>query len=241
MTASVAAVRTLLIVSLLAAVAGCKDKPKRKAPPPNAATPQHTTGEPGQAAPDLELPHSEGGPPKKTTAPHTKADYERLSKLTYPGFAQQIRTLGDKVFEVRQITNGHPRYWVTVTIQHCMDCVPMELEKWKARTEDLKVLLGALKNAPGVTFDVGQTHVNGAPVMYSYQFGDGKIGEDKGGPQTSFTNAFAAYYNDGINQIRVVAEYKDDPKPLEELAKIAPKDDLQMLALSFLDVYTHAW
>ena len=68
-----------------------------------------------------------------------------------------------------------------------------------------------------------------------------QTGSDEGGSQTSFTNAFAVYYNDGINQIRVVAEYKDDPKPMEEIAKIAPKGDLEMLALAFLDVYTHEW
>jgi hypothetical protein len=238
-------VRTLLIVSLLAAVAGsgCKSKPKRKAPPANVSAPGNATpgAQPGQPAPDLELPHSDGGPPKKTTTPHMKADYERLSKLTYPGFGVMVRTVGDKVFEVRQITNGHPRYWVTITIQHCLDCVPMELEKWKAKTEDLKVLLGALKDTPGVTFEVGQTHVNGQPVMYTYQFGAGGTGSDSGGMQSTFTDAYAAYYNDGVNQIRVVAEFKDDPRPLEELAKIAPKTDLQMLALAFMDVYTHAW
>jgi hypothetical protein len=237
-------VRILLFVSVLAAGAavGCKDKPQRRAPPSNVATPaQQTAGAPGQPAPDLELPHSEGGPPKKTEKPHAKADYERLSKLSYPGFAALVRTVGEKVFEVRHVTNGHPRYWATVTIQHCFDCVPMDLEKWKAKTEELKALLGPLKDTPGVTFEVGQTHVNGAPVMYTYQFGDGSSKGDAGGPHQHFTNAFAAYYNDGVNQIRVVAEYKDDPRPLEELAKVAPKADLMKLALSFVDVYTHAW
>jgi hypothetical protein len=57
----------------------------------------------------------------------------------------------------------------------------------------------------------------------------------------AFTDALALYYNDGINQIRVVAEYKDDPRSLEELEKTAPKDDLAHLGLAFLDVYTHEW
>jgi hypothetical protein len=234
-------VRTLLIVTLLAAV-GCKDKPKRKAPPTNPSTPTATPGgSPGQQAPDLELPHSAGGPPTKTTKPHTKADYEKLAKLEFPGFARLVRTVGEKAFEVRQVTPGHPRLWATVTIQHCLDCVPMDLEKWKAKTEDLKVLLGPLKDTPGVQFDVGGTHLNGQPVMYTYQLGEGASKGDEGGAHGHFTNAYAIYYNDGVNQIRVVAEYKDDPKPIAELKKITPKEHLQMLALSFLDVYTHAW
>lgn len=242
MTASVRPVRTFLIVSLLAVTMGCKNKPKRKAPPVNPSTPTGTAGSAGQPAPDLELPHSvEGGPPKKTTKPLAKEDFERLSKLEWPGFTAMVRTLGDKVLEVRQVTPGHPRFWATVTIQPCLDCVPMDLEKWKAKTEDLKVLLGPLKTTPGVTFDVGGTHLNGAPVIYTYQIGEGTSPGDEGGAQQHFTDAYALYYNDGVNQVRVVAEYKDDPRTAAELAKIAPKEDLQVLALSFLDVYTHAW
>ncbi len=233
--------RTLLIVSLLAALAGCKDKPKRKAPPTNPSTPTATPAAPGQQAPDLQLPHSEGGPPKKTTRPHTKADYEKLAKLEFPGFTAMVRTVGEKVFEVRQVTQGHPRFWATVTIKHCLDCVPMELPKWQAKEEELKVLLGPLKGMPNVKFEVGQTVSNGAPVMYTYQIGDGTSPGDEGGTHQHFTDAFAAYYNDGINEIRVIAEYKDDPKAAFELAKIAPKEHLAMLALSMIDVYTHAW
>jgi hypothetical protein len=241
-SASVPAVRTFLTAALLVlATSGCKDKPKHKAPPANAATPTAKPAEPGAPAPDLELPPMTGGPPKKTTAPHTKADYEKLAKLEFPGFERRVRTVGDKAFEVLQLTNGHPKYGATVTIQHCLDCIPMDLEKWKAKTEDLKVLLGRLKDTPGVLFEVGQTHLNGQPVIFTYQLGQGTTGGDEGGAQTSFTNAYALYYNDGVNQVRVVAEYKDDPRPVEEMKRIAPKEELQMLALSFMNAYTHAW
>ena len=47
--------------------------------------------------------------------------------------------------------------------------------------------------------------------------------------------------NDGVNEIRVIAEYNDDPKSAGELAQVAPKEHLAMLALSMIDVYTHAW
>ena len=83
-------------------------------------------------------------------------NYEKLAKLEFQGFTSMVRTVGDKVFEVRQVTPGHPRFWATVTIQHCLDCVPMELPKWKAKEEELKVLLGPLKGLPNVKFEVGQ-------------------------------------------------------------------------------------
>ena len=63
----------------------------------------------------------------------------------------------------------------------------------------------------------------------------------EGGGGYSFTDVYIAYYNDGVNQIRVAASYKDDPTSKEELARLAPKGDLEALALSFLDVYTHEW
>ena len=63
----------------------------------------------------------------------------------------------------------------------------------------------------------------------------------RGGGGGSFANAYVAYYNDGINEIRVVAEYKDDPVDVAKMKQLAPKDDLRALALSFMDVYTHAW
>jgi hypothetical protein len=315
----------------------CKSKPKHREAPANPSTPTGTAGgSAGQPAPDLQLPHSAGGPPKKTTAPLAKADFERLAQLNYPGFERQVRTVSDKVLEVRQITTDHPRLWATITIQPCLDCVPMELDKWRSKLDDLRVLLGPLKDAPGVTFEVGAVALAGQPIIYTYQLGnsngvdgDSKIPVmsepnaaysiiDRQGEKTaptiivkrveagkeqytkraidcnaktwkllagaatvaelakaqlgsgapaqpaaqtadeailvqackaatgpglnySFTNALALYYNDGVNQIRVVAEYKDDPMSVEGLQQAAPKDDLAKLALSFLDVYTHAW
>jgi hypothetical protein len=49
------------------------------------------------------------------------------------------------------------------------------------------------------------------------------------------------YYNDGVNKIRVVAEYKDDPATREEMLTVAPKEDLEKLGKAFFDAYTHAW
>lgn len=241
--------RTLFVVSTLALalVTGCKDKPKRKAPPANVGSAAAGSGSGGmRPAPDLILPRADGTPPKKTTKPHTKADYEKLDKLEYPGFMIEHRTVGDNVFEVRHKTKDHPRLWATVTIQHCLDCVPMELDKWKAKEEDLKVVMGDLAKVKDVESEIGMTELAGQPIAYHYYVGAGKppatgSADEEGGGGTVFGNVYVAYYNDGVNQIRVIAEYKDDPTTVESMKKLAPKDDLRALALSFLDVYTHAW
>jgi hypothetical protein len=240
-TASVAAVRTLLLISLLALTVGCKDKPKRKAPPPNVGSAAEVGSGGKQPAPDLILPRADGTPPKRTEKPHTKDDYEKLSKLEFEGFTKEVRTVGEKVFEVRHKTKDFPRLWATVTIQHCLDCIPMELDKWKAKQDDLRVLLGALKDAKeGVEFEVGQTELFGQTIIYHHQVGSAPTQGEEGGGH-AFTNAYVVYYNDGVNQIRVIGEYKDDPVSVEDMTKMAPKEDLRALALSFLDVYTHAW
>jgi hypothetical protein len=238
-------VRHFLIASLLVASA-CKGKPAHREPPPNAVTQTGSAGSDGKrAAPDLALPQGPGTPPLKTTRKLGKADFEKLTKLEYPGFHTQEHALNDVIFEMRQITNDHPRMWATVTIEPCgkvpNDCPPMDLAEWKKHEDDLKNLMGDLKNAPDVEWDVGKTELHGQPMIYTYQLGQ-HAGSGEGGGILTFTDAYALYYNDGVNRIRVVAEYKDDPVKTKELmAKQAPKSDLAVLAMSFLDVYTHAW
>ncbi|HTL38861.1 MAG TPA: hypothetical protein VL326_37275 [Kofleriaceae bacterium] len=227
--------RTFVVLSVLALAfaAGCKKKPTRRDPPPNANVP---------AAPDLLLPKSDGTPPKKTTAALGKADFERLAKLEYPGFVADVRTVGDKVFEVRHKTKDHPVLWAQVTIQPCFDCLPMDLEKWKPREEELRTInLESLKDTPGVDWDLNTVKFHDQAVIYWYQVGQGMGSASEGGGGMGFTDAYIVYYNDGVNQIRVIASYKDDPTTTEELKKLAPKEDLEALALAFLDVYTHAW
>jgi hypothetical protein len=236
-------VRTILVVSLLAAIAGCKDKPTKTQPPPNAGSAIAGSGSGQRAAPDLVLPHADGTPPKRTTKPHAKSDYERLARLEYPGFLAEVRTVGDKVFEVRQKTKDHPRLWAVVTIKHCFECLPMDLAKWKAKEQELKTInLEGLKDSKDVDWELGETQLNGQKIIYTYQVGTGQSSKDtEGGGGFTFTNAVYAYFNDGINEIRVVGTYKDDPAMKGELVKLAPKEDLRTLALAFMDVYTHAW
>ena len=227
-------------MSAVAVATGCKSKPSRRAPPPNAAVPDRGSGT--RQAPDLILPRADGTPPKRTTTTLAKPDFERLAKLTYPGFEADVRTVGEKIFEVRQKTKDHPRLWATVTIQPCFDCLAMDLEKWKPKEQELKsISLEVLKNVPGIDWELNAAEFKGQPLIYSYQLGTGVGSATEGGGGLSFTDTYTAYYNDGVNQIRVIASYKDDPASKEDIQKLAPKGDLEALALSFLDVYTHAW
>ena len=58
----------------------------------------------------------------------------------------------------------------------------------------------------------------------------------------ALTDAYYLYYNDGTNKLRVAASYKDKPVATKAaLKEAASKQDLALLAASFMDVYTHAW
>lgn len=187
----------------------------------------------------IKLPKSDGTPPKKTTKPIEQADADRMIKLDFEGFEKTDRT-GGKTFEVR-LTTSRPRLAVTVTIVPCFDCIPMDLEKWKAKGDAMKVLLAEeLRNLPDTVFELGKTEINGQPVIFTYQLGYTN-GQDANGPVGAYSNAYALYYNDNVNQIRVVAEYKDDWVAREDMQRIAPREDLEKLARAFLDTYTHAW
>ena len=74
-------------------------------------------------------------------------------------------------------------------------------------------------------------------MIYVYQLGQ-SFGPDGG----TYSDAYALYYNDGVNEVRVVAEYKDDPlKTKADMARVAPQDQLAKIAMAFIDVYTQAW
>ncbi|HVK85622.1 MAG TPA: hypothetical protein VM513_15990 [Kofleriaceae bacterium] len=244
-----------LCATLLIAGAGCKTDKKASTaqtgsgatagPAASSGSATAGSGSAGSGAAStkpaaITLPKGDGTPAKQTTKPLTPPEFDKLAELEYPGFEKVLLNKGNGV-DVRHIT-PRPRLATTVTITPCFDCVPMELEKWKAKEASLKALLAEeLRNLPDTIWEMGKTEVAGTPAIFTYQFGktDGK--DDNGNPVGAFSNAYAIYYNDGKNQIRVVAEYKDDPATREQMLEIAPKEDLERLAKAFLDAYTHAW
>src|SRR5439155_26117675 len=158
-------------------------------------------------------------PPLKTTAPVTGETIKKLSELAFPGFNGDARTANERALWVIQQTPDHPVLRAGIHVNHCSDthCVPMDLAKWKERTEQLKEYLSdGLKKAPDTVFEVGQTDVHGEPMIYTYQ-----IGWLAGaGGHNEWSHAYILYYNDGVNDMHVIAEYKDDmPKDRDILVK----------------------
>lgn len=197
------------------------------------------SGAEGPAVP-ITLPKTDGSPPKKTTAKLTEADFERLGKIEFPSFTKRVHNTKDGLDAKFQ--TARPRLGTSVTITPCFNCVPMEIGKWKEREDELKQLLGPdLRNRPDTTWEMGTVDLHGQTAVYTYQVGALFGKDDAGNPKSTYSDAYALYYNDGVNQIRVVTEYQDSPVPRDQMLTIAPKEDLAKVAMSFLDYFTHAW
>ncbi len=237
----------------MSAGAGCKGKPTPSSDPgaasggsggsANAAAQGRLIPQQGSnIAPDIELPHGPGKPPVKDKA--VDADkIKALSTMQFAGFNRNAKRV-DTQLEVAQRTDSRPRLEATIFISPCQDrCTAIDLDKWKAKGDVLKqFLLPDLRTDPNTTFEVGQTDLNGAKMIFTYQLAWTIGKNDQGAQKGAYADAYVLYYNDDVNQITVVAEYKDQlPASKDALLQLAPRADLEKVARAFADVYTQAW
>lgn len=231
--------RTYLLVLALSVIASsCKGKPKPQEAPGSGKVEKQ-----GSQGHDVGLPHADGSPPKHTTAPVKPETFKKMSELTFPGFNLDVRSSTDKYLWVYQKTPDSPVVRASIHIWPCVhegkDCWPMDAEVWKKdhMGELQQYLTPKLKEAKDTQFEVGMTDVYGEKMIYTYQ-----LGEVLGGDHNEFTNCYILWWNDGVNEIRVLAEFKDDlMKSKEDMIKAVPRETLENTAKSFLDVYTHHW
>jgi hypothetical protein len=238
----------IVLVAVLSLASACKDK-KAQQPKPGSGT-AVASGAPasGDAAPlpnqnELRLPKLAGTPAVKTTKPIDKAKAEALAKHEFDGFTKDVRLATDQGIDIRYSTKARPTIMVTVNATKCFDCIPMELEKWKAKTDSLKVLIGPeLKDHKDTLFEMGMTEISGTPYLWTYHVGFNVSPDPTTGMGGSYGTAYAIHWNDGVNMIRVVAEYKDDtPKSREDMIGLTPKEDLELIGKAFMDYFVHAW
>jgi hypothetical protein len=228
-------VRIAVFVALAMA---CKSKPTVQEPPPAPAG----SAKPAPGVSEVDLPQGPSTPPNKSM-PFNRARGKKLAELVFPKFEGTIRALDDKLLDVRYLTEPRPKVAVTITVQPCFDCQPMDLDRWKDNVDGLKLLVQPeLRDRPDTDFDVGQTDLHGAPMIYTFQAGY-FVGQDRSnGAVGAYTDAYALYFNDGTSQIRVVAEYKDDPPgSKDQMLASVPRESLEKVAKAFADAYTHAW
>ncbi|HEV7555104.1 MAG TPA: hypothetical protein VGO00_06620 [Kofleriaceae bacterium] len=233
--------RSLAALTLVVAGCQCGSSTPPSSKMPTVAVP---AAQPTNAVirPGLELPAGTGTPPPRSP-PLDEATVKRLAGVTFHGFTADVHAVAPSVFEVRQLSESRPKLAATITIKPCFDCLPMVLDTWKQRRDALEMLVDdRLRDRSDTEFEIGATELAGTPAIFTYQAGQ-SVGTDHSGNLTgTFTDAYALYYNDGVNEIRVVAEYKDDPAASKDaMVAAAPREQLDRLARAFGDLYVHAW
>jgi hypothetical protein len=235
-------VRTsVVLLALCSPLAACQREPppKHDQPPTNAEVPVGVS--PNATRTRIALPAPTGKPPIKTTGEFDKPMMDKIGEPSFEGWEKVPHGGHNGHVQVRHVTKDHPKIMAEITIDPCKDaCTPIELAKWQdnAKQDELKTtLLGsALIAAPDTTWVLGQTEVNNVPMIYVYGLGQAF---SNGG---SYADFYALYYNDGANQLRVIAHYDDDPTRTQQLmAQLAPKDMLEKIAKAFMDAYGQIW
>ncbi len=233
-----------VLVAALALFVGCKGKPAKHDPPANlqgsGARVVEPVGTSAGAGSDkvLHLPHGDGTLPKLTkSSPIDAASIARVRALEFPGFSKENLGTDQSIVSVLR-TDDRPKLKATVQIRPCNGaCVPMELPKWQSRTDIDDLRPTEIKAAADSKFEVGATDLNTQPMIFTYQYGLVKA------PQgTIYTDTYVLWFNDGKNEIRVVATFVDNiPQTIQQMLATAPEEDLEKVAKAFMDVYTQAW
>jgi hypothetical protein len=232
-------VRTVAIVSvlILASAAGCKKgKPNPGAAP--AATKVETNA--NAAAAGFDLPKLTGTPPIKLDHHIDPAVLKKMSELKFNGFNADVRAVNERNLWVYQKTIDRPIVRASIRVWPCEGCWPIDLAKWQEKKEEVKraYMTELLANDPNTKFEMGETDLAGAKMIWTYQLGQMHDATGHG----EFTHTYVLYYNDGVNECRVISEFKDDmQKTPEDMVKWVPREDLENMARAFMDVYTHAW
>lgn len=258
----VAPVRWTLVFALAACQSGTSAPPPPvPAPAPARAAPIPVApAEPGSPAAGagtgtaaspvepahIKLPRSADTPVRPTQRPLDPAVLARLAAIEFPGFEREDQGAAAGAVRFRHTTRSRPHLAVSVVIGPCgarRACPAMDVASWNARRDELRGQLPKeLRGRPDTRFEIGARAIAGAPAIYTYQLGYAGGVDEKDQPSADYTDAYVLYYNDGINQIRVMAHYVDDALGgIPQFLAIAPPDDLEKLAVAFASFYLHAW
>jgi hypothetical protein len=227
-------VRSLVVYLLGACLIGCGDKPPTSvAPTPGSVAVPIDAGVVPVDAESLRfaLRPLSGKPPNKTTQPVTRELLTKLSALDMTQFGARVTKLDDSFLQV-EYGRTLPPLLVTVTIQDCLRCLPMELARWRAETDALRIVIPPdLRDRADTLFELTQLSLGGAPVIATYHLA---FAGDTG------SHAVTVYHTDGINQIRVTAAYAGVAETRDALAGVTRRE-LEVVALAALDLYAQAW
>ncbi len=194
-------------------------------PSGSSVAPSVTPDAPVELEPSRIALRAGGKPPVKTTTPIGREQLTRLSGIELTGLTPRVRKLDDAFLDL-EYTLALPIV-VGVTVQPCFRCVPMQLDKWRAETDALRVTVPPelRDRSEGTSFEVMASALGGSIVIATYQL------TSVPGP---FDQAATVYFNDGVNQLRVIARSAGKEGDVE-------RRELEQLALAVLDRFAQSW
>lgn len=226
--------RSLLLLALIA----CGDKPPAEIVAPTngstavvpVATPDAVVVTPSRIA-----LRASGKPPIKTTKPIARDQLTKLSALELPGLTRTIRKLDDAFLDVGYQL-AEPPIRVGVTAQPCLRCLPMQIDRWRAETDALRVTIPPdLRERGDTAFELGVTAIGGAQAIATHQVAFGA------GDTPTYDHAVAVYWNDGVNELRVIAAFAGTASSRDALTRSVTREELEQLAIAVLDHHAQAW
>lgn len=153
-------------------------------------------------------------------------DVQALAQVEVPGWTREVALADARGIDVRY--RAAPLL-VTVQIAPCFDCLPMQLERWQAKSDALRALVKPeLRDT--ATWELGMTRVGAANAAWTFVVGTGVV----------YGSAYTLHWNDGTHMIRVVAEYVGDG-PSEAMVRDAPKQRLEASARDFVERFISRW
>jgi hypothetical protein len=231
-------VRRLFLLALIA----CGDKRQAEpvvptnessGSPPVAVVP--TPVDAATAKPSRIALRGSGKPPVKSTKPLARDQLAKLSALEIEGLARTVRKLDDAFLDVGYLLT-EPPIKVGVTAQPCLRCLPMQIDRWRAETDALRVTIAPeLRERGDTTFEIQAIQIGGSPAIATHQVAW------SAGEAPAYAHAVAVYWNDGVNELRVIASFAGTADSRDALTRAVTRDELEQLAIAVLDRHAQTW
>jgi hypothetical protein len=148
-----------------------------------------------------------------------------------------VRKLDDNFLDL-ELVLAKPAIRVSVAIQPCLRCIPMQLDRWRAESDTLRIVIPPdLRDRADTTFEVASTTIGGVPAIWTYQLA--WVADKDAAP--IHDHAVTLYFNDGVNQIRAIAAFAGTADSRDAMVRTAGRADLESAAIAIVDRYTQAW
>jgi len=188
----------------------------------------------------VRLPKLDDAPVRRSREPLGAPRLAQLAAIEHADFERQDRGGTATSVAFRHTTRTRPRLGVTVGMEACGRCEVSEGAT--RRAEVLAALPAALRDRADTRVEVATPAIAGVTAVAVYKLGAAFGHDEHGQPAGDYVNAYELDYSDGVNRIRVTASYLDDAVGgVEQLRAVAPREDLETLAVAFFRFYVQKW